>query len=133
MNLFDIEFRRTRPFLTGLMVACILCMAFAGLMLVTLPETMDMDGFYHFLATVFLLPAVFALGLFISYPYFKIRSTLYRAQRDDLPYSKTRIILIVNLLVLMAAFACISFVGYLLLNSSSISYNDYTTQKEALN
>ena len=104
------------------MAALILCMAFAGLMLVTLPETMDMDGFHHFLATIFLLPVMFAFGIFISYPYFKIQSTLYIARRDNIPFSKIQIKLVVNLLVLLVAFISICFIGYLFINSGSISY-----------
>ena len=130
MNLFDAEFRRNRPFLTSLLIALIGCITFVGFMLITLPETMDMDGFIHFLATIFILPILFILAFFISYPYFKIRSSLYIAKRDNKPLVNARIQLTLTLLIILATFVSIGFVGYYFLNSSSTS-QDYAIEKKA--
>ncbi len=90
MELFDLEYRRLRPFLSSVLIAFFLCGAFVLFMLFTLPATMDMDGFIHFLMTIFILPFLFIVAFFFSYLYLKTRSTLYIARRDEQPLGKVR-------------------------------------------
>ena len=65
------------PFKTSVKIALILSLCFVGIMLLAMPDVMDMDGHIHIVATIMILPMVFISVLIIFFVYHILRRYLY--------------------------------------------------------